>query len=116
MYLLIYDIITGDIVSATSVSNEIMQTVESFTANYPEEKKKRISGIYADNVPFPTTLYKVIDGAIVRRTDQEINEIYKYKKILTEEERQLEKLKPSPEEISKAKNTIEILNLIQEVM
>lgn len=49
-------------------------------------------------------------------TDLEIQEIRKYGKILTIEERQLQKLKPSPEEVKKAENTIEILTLIQEVM
>lgn len=60
--------------------------------------------------------YKIIDNEFVRMSDLEIEEVRWYKRILTEEERQLEKLKPSQEEIQKAEQTIEILTLIQEVI
>ncbi len=116
MYLLLYDNITGDIIGATSTSDEIKQTTKSSTANYPEEKKTRTSGIYVNNIPIPMINYKVIDERIVERPSVEITELKQYGKILTDEERLLNKLKPSIEEIRKAEQTIEILTLIQEVM
>ncbi len=62
--------------------------------------------------------YKVdlINKQLIKRPQQEIDEIQQYGKILTDSERTLNKLKPSYEEVQKAQNTIEILTLIQEVM
>lgn len=59
--------------------------------------------------------YKIIDSQLVKMTNEEIFEIQQYGRFLTEEERQLQKLKPSPDEVQKAENTIEILSLLQEV-
>ena len=60
--------------------------------------------------------YYVKNGALTKYTEQEINERRLYGKVLTEEERLLNKLKPSQKEIQKSENTIEILTLIQEVI
>ncbi len=62
--------------------------------------------------------YKVdlINNQLIKRPQQEIDEIQQYGKVLADSERLLNKLKPSHEEVQKAQNTIEILTLIQEVM
>ncbi len=70
------------------------------------------------NININTNLdeYKVVENQVVKRDKIELNELRKYGKTLTEEERQLEKLKPTQEEVRKAEQTIEILTLIQEVI
>lgn len=60
--------------------------------------------------------FKIINNEFVKIQDYEFNDLYQYGKILSEEERMLEKLKPSAEEIRKAEQTIETLSLIQEVL
>ena len=50
--------------------------------------------------------HKIVDDEFVKRPEYEIEEIKLYGKILTEEERQLNKLKPSPEEVRKAEQTM----------
>lgn len=65
-----------------------------------------------DNIKY---YYVVENSKLERYTEQEIKEIDLYGRILTEEERLNIILQPSPEEITKAKNTIEILLILQEV-
>lgn len=59
--------------------------------------------------------YKVQNNEILKRSDEEIEEIKRYRRVLTEEERLNILLSPSHEEINKAENTIEILATLQEV-
>lgn len=110
MAKLIYDKTNGQIIAA--IPNE--QSLESFAYGYDEEIKEKLSSIFC-NEKIKLENYKVIDEQVVHRTQQEIQELQQHGKILTEEERQLNKLKPSPEEVKKAENTIEILSLLQEV-
>lgn len=72
--------------------------------------------IYVDEPPKQLKYYYIKDGNLVEMTEEEKNDIDRYGKILTDEERLLNKLKPTIEEIQKAEQTIEILTLIQEVM
>lgn len=60
--------------------------------------------------------YIVADGELVKLTESEIEEVNRYGRTATEEERTLNKLLPSTEEIKKAETTIEILSLLQEVL
>ena len=60
--------------------------------------------------------YYVKDEMLIEYTEQEIEERRLYGKVLTEEERLLNKLKPSPEEVAEAEQIIKILTLIQEVV
>lgn len=95
------------------------QSLESYLYHYNENEKKNIGVIYGqDDINIRN---KIFDNGLIRSmTDIEIDEIFKYGKILLESERLenqlLNKLKPTLEEIRKAENTIEILTLIQEVM
>ena len=60
--------------------------------------------------------FKIVNGEFIKIQELELEEMRLYGKILTVEERQLNKLKPTQEEIKKAEQTIEILTLIQEVI
>lgn len=56
------------------------------------------------------------NGKPVKMTEEQQKEAFKYGRFLTEDERMLEKLKPSIEEVRKAEQTIEILSILQEVL
>ncbi len=75
-----------------------------------------MASLTIDKVPNRIADYYVKNGELVKYSEQEIEEKRQYGRILTDEERQLNKLKPSYEEVKKAENTIEILTLLQEVM
>ena len=107
-----YNIETGRIINV--VPN--IQTMESYYFHYKEDFLKNIEEKIIDDVPDDWRNYKIINNELVKMTDLEIQEIREYGKILTDEERQLQKLKPSQEEVKKAEQTIEILTLIQEVI
>lgn len=94
----------------------IDQEIDVYFYHFPLKYKENLDYIIVENPPRDIENYKVIDGELVRLSKQEIKELRLYGRILTEEERQLQKLKPSPEEVKKAENTIEILTLIQEVI
>lgn len=75
-----------------------------------------ISVLLLDNYPSDNIrFYKVINGGLVRRTDSEINDMIKYRRVLTDTERINILLKPSKEDIRKAESTLEILSTLQEV-
>lgn len=59
---------------------------------------------------------KIIDGVIIDVNEIEKQDINKYGRILTNDERLLYSLKPSREEVLKAENTIEILEILSEVL
>ena len=84
-------------------------------SHYPQEFKDNLAWLNISKPSLPLAYYKVENGSLIRRTDKEIDEIKKYKRILTEEERLNMLLTPSRTEITKAKNTIEILSILQEV-
>lgn len=94
----------------------IDQEIENYFYHFSQNYKDNLGYIIVENLPTDIENYKVIDGELVRLSKQEIKDLRLYGKILTEEERQLQKLKPSLEEVTKAENTIEILSLIQEVI
>ena len=112
MKLLLYNNITNKVIGYTNGD----QTIEGYLEAASEDEKSYTSGVYLESIPIDYYNYKIINGELVRLSKQEIEELRLYGRILTEEERQLQKLKPSPEEVKKAEQTIEILTLIQEVM
>ncbi|GFN35386.1 hypothetical protein [Tepidimicrobium xylanilyticum] len=109
---LIYNKNTGEIVRA--IADELDYRL--YYEEWGEDFINSLASIQVDIVPAPLADYYIKDGGIIRCSKQEIEEKQLYGKILTEEERLLNKLKPSHEEIRKAENTIEILTLIQEVI
>lgn len=64
--------------------------------------------------------HKVVGNQLIKLNNIEVAELNTYRKVLGEQERfeitMLNKLNPSFEEIKKAKNTIEILELLSEVL
>lgn len=110
--MLVYNKINGDILAMLPDS----QNPYNFFINRPEDFKKNMETLNIENFPSDLENYKIIEGELVKRPEYEIFELQLYRRILTEEERLLERLKPSYEKIQKAKNTIEILTLLQEVL
>lgn len=109
---LIYNKSTGEIRRA--IADELDYRL--YYEEWGEEFVNSLASIQVDIAPIPLEHYYIKDKRIMKYSSQEIKEKWMFGKILTEEERQLNKLKPSIEEVKKAENTIEILNLIQEVM
>lgn len=95
---------------------EDWQNKEVYFTHYPEEFKNSLDEIQLEELPDDLENYMVKNKELVKLSDEEIAETRQFGKILTEEERLLNKLKPSYEEIKKAEQTIEILTLIKEVM
>lgn len=111
--MIIYNKYNGDIYQILPKG----QDKEIFFHHYSEEFKESMSEIDLElPLDFNTKNYKIVDNKLVKRSNIEIEEIETYRKILTEEERILEKLKPSVEEVRKAEQTIEILSILQEVL
>ena len=67
-----------------------------------------------DNIHF--YLVDVENNKLTRRPSYEVEEIIEYGKLLTKEERLLNQLKPTIDEIKRAETTIEILSILQEVL
>lgn len=84
--------------------------------HYTEEYKSNIGWIEIEksNIPIYRDCY-IKDGKITSFTETELMEKLKYGRTLTKEEQINILLMPSPQEIQKAQNTIEILSLLQEV-
>lgn len=78
--------------------------------------EKNLVGLEVGNIPEDWYNYKVIDNKLARMSELEIGEIRDYGRFLTNEERLLESMKPSHEEINKAEETIQLLSLLQEVL
>lgn len=84
--------------------------------DYSRYSDKELDVIKMEDVPSNWRECKVVNNELVKMKQFEILELRTYGRFLTEEERQLQKLKPSLEEVRKAEQTIEILTLIQEVI
>lgn len=112
MINVIYERDTGRIVAATSSNQDYKIYFEEWGQDFIDS----LASLTIDKVPNRIADYYVKNGELVKYSEQEIEEKRQYGRILTDEERQLNKLKPSYEEVKKAENTIEILTLLQEVM
>jgi hypothetical protein len=108
---IVYDISTGSIDRVISES----QDIKIYYQHYPYDFVKNLDYIIIDDVPKRLINYKVIDGKLIKREEVEINEIKKYGKILTSQERFEEKLKPSDEEIKNAIKVVDMVELLKEV-
>lgn len=86
-------------------------------SKYPNTKEEDISILIGKDLPSQVNMkhYYIENDEVLKRPTEEIDEINKYRRLLTEEERLNIKLKPSKEEINKAENTLEILTTLQEV-
>ncbi len=89
--------------------------VPSFLYHASKETKANLDYVFHDIDISDYKNYMVIGKELIKRSEQEIKELRRYGKILTEEERVNVLLSPSSKEIAKAENTIEILSTLQEV-
>lgn len=111
--MIIYEKDTGTIVA--NLPND--QNYRTFFCHYPQEFVDSLAELDIElHVDINLQQYKVVEGKLIQRDELEIGELQAYGRVLTNEERHLNKLKPTPEEVKKAENTIEILTLIQEVI
>lgn len=111
---IVYDKNTGRIISAISVDQNPLTFYEYFDKSF----KESLSWFKVRKTPYPLNEFYVDleTKKLKKYSQEEIKEKQLYGRILTKEERQLEKLKPHLEEIRKAEQTIEILTLIREVI
>lgn len=106
--LIVYNNKTGDIKSVIPDD----QKPRNYKNIAPEDiSTLKLKDCIVDNMKY----YKIINGELVRRSEQEIEEIKIYRRVLTEEERLNIILKPTQQEIQKAESTLEILSTLQEV-
>lgn len=110
--MIVFNKCTGDIIAQIPDEQDALM----FFQNYPEDFKANISYIMSEHIPIRLAEYKIVDNKIIKRNKDETWEVREHGRTLTEEERQLNQLKPSHEEIKKAETTIEILLLLQEVL
>lgn len=108
----VYDKLTGNIISAISDDQDHLR----YYRDWSEEFKDNLAWINVKTIPNPLGSYYIKDGELIEYSEQEKEEKRIHGRVLTEEERLLEKLKPSYEEIREAEETIKILTLIQEVI
>ena len=110
--MLVYNKETGEIYNWISDG----QNPKIFYRHRPKEFFKYLATLDLEDPPTDLYSYRVIDNQLIRKSEEEIKEIQMYGRILTSEERILEQIKPSLEEVKKAQMTVEVLSLLQEVM
>lgn len=114
--IIIYEKHTGRVVYVVPTS----QDISLFLSDHNDDCKKSlawkqmdISHIHSPNV---YANYKVVNGDLIEMSNREKLEIAQFRRILTEDERLINRLNPTQDEIKKAEQTIELLTLIQEVI
>lgn len=107
-----YNELTGEILDLVGEG----QDFETYFHYYPSDVKKNIASLLHNNPPIDFYNFKVVDGVLVRRSNLEISELLKFGRVLADDDRKLNMLRPDISEVKKAKQTIEILTLLQEVM
>lgn len=114
--MLVYNLQTGKIIAEIPDDNDPYFVLQ----HHQDVKNNNIGTLITEKPIREISKYMVKNGALIELTAEESEEMKKYRRLLTKEEREekrlLNQLKPSYDEIQKAKNTIETINLIQEVM
>lgn len=110
--MLVYNKETGEI--CNWISDD--QDPKIFYRHRSKDFLKNLATLDVEDPPIDLYRYRVIDNQLIRKSDEEINEIQIYGRVLTSEERILEQIKPSFDEVKKAEMTVEVLSLLQEVM
>ncbi len=109
---IIYNKKTKEIYSAISKD----QDRNIYYIHFDEEFRNNLDEIIVEKIPGNLSDYIVENNKLKRYSDIEIEEKNKYGRILTEDERILESMKLSMEEIKKAENTIEFLDILEGVL
>lgn len=108
--MIIYDITSGEIIA--KVSDD--QTIDGIFYHYPKEFKDKLNGISLEpGTSINLREYRIIKNELVKKSQLEIDELAKYGKTLTENEREEIRLMPPYEEVQKAERTIEMLELLE---
>lgn len=110
--MIVYERDTGRIINKLGTG----QDIETRYFHHSKEFKDNLAGLKLEKYPYDLENYKVVSNKLIRMSNQEILELQLYGRILTDDERLLETLKPSTEEIKNAEKTIEILSLLSEVL
>ena len=112
--MLIYHKDNGIIISLIESKNKIDFKLRF--RHHSEEFISKLRFLILNEYPSNIEDFLIKNGKLIPLTKEEKYEKRVFGRLLTEEERQLNKLKPTQEEIQKAKNTIETINLWQELM
>jgi len=112
MYKIIYNKTTNNIIESIGVD----QSIDVYYSLYSDEFKNDIDELITPNRLKNLDDYKIIDGEIIKKTDDEIKHTSFYKKEFNNEELLLMKLQPTYSEVRTAKNTIDILSVLLEVL
>lgn len=111
--MIIYNKLTGDIVA---ISSDDKQTIEGLYFHYPNEFKESLEALYEEfENPAHVREYRIVKGKIVKRPEQEIQELNLYGKILTQQERDDIANMPPAEEAQKARQTLELVEILEEL-
>lgn len=110
--MIVYNLKTGKIIAEIPDDNNPYFVLK----NHNDVKNNNIGTLMTPKPIRKISEYLVKDGKLKRLTEHEIEEQRQYGRILTDDERLLETLKPSTEEIKNAEKTIEILSLLSEVL
>ena len=114
--MIVYNLETGKILV------EIPNNADPYRVlrNRKDIKENNIGTLVIEKPIGKIAKYMVKNNELIPLSESEENEMRKYRRLLSEYERMeiklLEDLQPSYEEIQKAENTIEILELLSEVL
>lgn len=113
MLKIVYNKNNGEIISAISADQNPISVYRDFGDDFINS----LTYLVVDEVPQPLYHYYISnDAQVIKHDSKAIDEILRHGKVLTDDVRLLNRLQPSHEEIQKAENTIEILELLQEVL
>lgn len=108
-YIIAYDIRTGFI--------DAFVPNMGYAFHYPKDLKDNLRSLILDEIPDNLFEHRVINGELIKMSKLEINELREFGEILSEETRVentlLDKLKPPPHEIHMAKQTIQVLGIME---
>lgn len=87
--------------------------------NIPDGQPQSFEGDFfsleSEKVPKNLFSMKYVDGKFVRLSKTESTELFNYGRILSEEDRTLEGLKPSSEEMYRAERDLEMIEFMEEL-
>lgn len=105
----IYNKINGNIISAISDD----QTPLRYYKDRPKEFKDSMAYISIENVPHPLRDYYIKNEQIIEYSEIEKIEKKMYGKVLTDDERTVENIKPTQEEVNKALKQLEFIEFME---
>lgn len=112
-YIIAYDKNSGLIIDVLQSD----QDIDVYFRNYPSDFINNIEYIiFEDELPYSMEGYIVRDCKLDRLSSSEHKELLMYKRLLTNDERLLNEMKPSPKEVRDAEEEIKLLKLLEELI